>query len=145
MQVKYFLDKFPKEFIIISLQKAYNKTTPLQREYIIECIYYLFEKKLVNNGDQWFNIKEVKFSEIVENSRNVLLCADSYLVNRKNEKLSGEKWARMVEQYSTIGIWWKDFLINSNHLKSDNLRDRFTGKHRPLEQAQYIPTSDTDD
>lgn len=112
MEVIYFLNHYPKEFIIIKIQQEWKETTTEQRDFVIELIYELLFDKMITKQDKWFDIKTVTLNDILYNQKNILLCADKNIINRKKQELYTEQdFKKLCNKNSKVGIWYQEQIL----------------------------------
>ena len=81
------------------------ETTTDQRDYVIELLYDKLFDKMITRKDKWFDVNYVTLNNIIEHKKQVLICADVNIINRKKEELSQKKFAELKKINSKIGIW----------------------------------------
>ena len=75
---------------MIKLQQEWNKPSVEQKNYIISLFHKWFPGKIINSDDTWFDLKTVTLGQIIDNNKNILICADKNLINKKSAELDDD-------------------------------------------------------
>ena len=116
IQVKDFLEKHPKEFIIISIQAEEKITSELKTDFKKK-IDYLLKDYLINKKDAetWFDLKKVTIGDIWKTKKRIFLVYHPYKVffEKDDEKIGIFSDEGNFESY-WHDVMEKELLFDSN-------------------------------
>ena len=127
-EIKNFLEKNPKEFLIVKIKGEGENLEGFCNNIIANHIVALFKDQMITqkDSDSWFNIEDLTMEDLHCRKKNILfLVSDSffekYLIELGKDFIENSEMAR--ETLMKIGIFPVAKFLRDEKFKSDDVRD----------------------